>query len=154
MFAITPAPTTLEGWMKGYPFLPGVLFAVICLLILFLVILPRIKSSRRGKGRPVLDPMQVSELVSGSGALVVDLRSAEAFRNGHIRGSLHVPFPDLMTRFAAPDPQARRALILVDETDELSHQAYDLLASRGFSWLYVMQGGLKAWRRANRPLAK
>jgi hypothetical protein len=65
-----------------------------------------------------------------------------------------VPFEELPARFAAPDPQARRPLILVDETDELSHQAYDLLAGRGFIWLYVMKGGLRAWRRANRPLSK
>jgi rhodanese-related sulfurtransferase len=118
------------------------------------VVLPRIGSWRRGRGRPVLDPVQVSELITGSGALVVDLRSAEAFQTGHIRGCLHVPFEDLPNRFLAPDPKARRALILVDETDELSHRAFDLLTQRGFSWLYVMKGGMKAWRRANHPTSR
>jgi len=154
MLSAILAPTTLEGWMKAYPYLPGVVFALVCLLLLFLVVLPRFGPWRRGKGRPVLDPLQVEELVTGSGALVVDLRSAEAFRAGRIRGALHVPFADLAARFAAPDPHARRALILVDETDELSHQALDLLTQRGFTWLYVMKGGMKAWRRANRPLSK
>ncbi|MDP1832297.1 MAG: rhodanese-like domain-containing protein [Geothrix sp.] len=149
-----PAPTTLVGWMQAYPFLPGALFAAICLLILLLVALPRLGSWRRGRGRPVLAPVQVEELLLGSGALVVDLRGTEAFRAGHIRGSLHVPFEELSSRFAAPDPNARRALILVDDTDELSHRAYDLLIQRGFSWLYVMKGGMKAWRSASRPLAK
>ena len=102
----------------------------------------------------MLDPVQVEELINGSGALVVDLRDAEAFRTGHIRGCLHVPFMDLSQRFATPDPKARRAMVLVDETDELAHQAFDLLTRRGFTWLYVMQGGMKAWRRANRPVAK
>jgi rhodanese-related sulfurtransferase len=154
MIAAVLAPTTLESWMKEYPYLPGIVFAAVCLLILVVVVLPRIASWSRGRGRPVLDPVQVSELVSGSGALVVDLRSAEVFRSGHIRGSLHVPFEDLAHRLAAPDPKASRTLILVDETDELSHQAFDLLTSRGFSGLYVMQGGMKAWRRGNRPIAK
>jgi rhodanese-related sulfurtransferase len=150
----TLAPTNLEDWMKAYPYLPGVLFAAFCLLILFLVVLPRLGSWRRGRGRPVLDPVQVEELISGSGALVVDLREVRAFRAGHIRGCLHVPFEQLATRFAAPDPKARRALILVDETDELSHRAFDLLTRRGFSWLYVMKGGMRAWRRASRPMGK
>lgn len=154
MLGPAPAPTTLEGWLKAYPQLPGILLAAICLLILLLVVLPRIASWRRGKGRPVLGPVQVDELIMGSGALVVDLRSAEAFRTGHIRGCLHVPFAELQHRFTTPDPKASRALVLVDETDELSHQAFDLLTRRGFTWLYVMQGGMKAWRRANRPLAK
>jgi rhodanese-related sulfurtransferase len=147
-------PTNLETWMRDYPFLPGVLLCAVCLLILALVVLPQLASWRRGRGRPVLDPVQVSELMSGSGALVVDLRSAEAFRAGHIRGSLHVPFEDLATRFAAPDPKARRALILVDETDAQSHLALELLVERGFSWVYVMKGGMRAWRRGRRSIAK
>ncbi|NWJ40368.1 MAG: rhodanese-like domain-containing protein [Geothrix sp.] len=154
MFGTALAPTTLEGWLNAHPHLPGILLAALCLLILFLVVLPRIASRRRGKGRPVLDPVQVEELVTGSGALVVDLRSAEDFRTGHIRGCLHVPFAEFPQRFTAPDPKARRALVLVDETDELAHQAFDLLTQRGFTWLYVMRGGMKAWRRTNRPLAR
>ena len=154
MIAMLQLPTQLETWMKDYPFLPGSLLAVVCLLILVLVVLPRLASWRRGRGRPVLDPVQVSELISGSGALVVDLRSAEAFRTGHIRGCLHVPFAELPTRFAVPDPKARRALILVDETDEQSHHALDLLMARGFNWVYVMKGGMRAWRQGNRPIAK
>lgn len=154
MPATALAPTTLEGWLKAYPQLPGILLAALCLLILIGVVLPRLASWRRGKGRPVLGPVQVDELVAGSGALVVDLRSPEAFRTGHIRGCLHVPFAELSGRFTRPDPVAKRALVLVDETDELAHQAFELLTRRGFTWLYVMQGGMRAWRRANRPLAK
>jgi rhodanese-related sulfurtransferase len=154
MIAIAHLPTTLAAWMKDYPFLPGLMFAVVCLLILLLVAAPRLASWRRGKGRPVLDPLQVEELLLGPGALVVDLRSPQAYRTGHVRGSLHVPFEELPARFAAPDPNARRAMVLVDDTDELSHRAYDLLIARGFSWVYVMKGGMKAWRGASRPLAK
>jgi len=154
MLTATLAPTTLDAWMKDYPYLPGLLFAALSLLVLFVVILPRLRSKRRGKGRPVLDPIQVEELLLGQGALVVDIRSSEAFRTGHIRGCLHVPYAELANRFKAPDPQARRALILVDETDELSHHAFDQLTRRGFNWLYVMQGGMVAWRRASRPVAK
>lgn len=148
------APTTLEGWLKENGSLTGIVFAVLCCLILLLVVLPRIASWWRARGRPVMDPVQASDLVSGSGALVVDLRSPEAFRSGHIRGSLNVPFKDLAARFAIPDPKARRSLLLVDETDQLSHLALEQLAARGFGWVYVLKGGLKAWRRANFPMAK
>jgi len=154
MIAVAQVPNTIEGWLKDYPFLPGVLFAAFCLLILFFIVLPRIASWRRGKDRPVLDITQVDELLLGSGALVVDLRGVEAYRAGHIRGSLHVPFGELAHRFATPDAKARRAMVLVDETDELSHRAFALLAERGYDWMYVMKGGLKAWRRAGRPLVK
>lgn len=154
MIATSLAPSTLDSWLKAHPSLPGLLIALVCLLVLFLVLWPRFKSAGRGKGRPVMDPLQVEQLLTGGGALVVDLRDDGAFKTGHIRGCLHVPLSELSARFAAPDLKAKRAMILVDETDELSHQAYDQLVARGFSWLYVMQGGMKAWRRANRPVAK
>ena len=147
-------PTMLEGAVSGSLFLPGLQIAAVCLVLLLLVALPRIASWRRGRGRPVLDPAKVESLLFGAGALVVDLRDAEAFRGGHIRGCLHMSFKELQIRFIKPDPKAERPLILVDETDALSHRAYDLLLSRGFTWIYVMKGGMKAWRRARRPLAK
>jgi rhodanese-related sulfurtransferase len=128
--------------------------AGICILILLIVTLPRLRSWLRGRGRPVLDPVQAEELIMGPGALVVDLRDPEAFRTGHIRGCLHVPFGDLATHLLRPDPAAKRALILVDETDLLAHQAFDLLTARGFTWMYVMKGGMHAWKRANQPLTK
>ena len=154
MLPATQAPTTLAGGMKEGLFLPGFLFAAVCLVLLSLVAWPRLASWRRGRGRHVLGPAEVEGLLLGAGALVVDLRNARTFPTGHIRGCLHVPFEELATRLTAPDTKADRALILVDETDALSHQAYDLLLSRGFTWIYVMKGGMKAWRRGRRPMAR
>lgn len=154
MAAIAQALTTLRGWMEAYPFLPGLVFAALCLLLLFAVALPRLRSWRRGQGRPVLDPLQVEELLQGPGVLLVDLREDEAFRRGHIRGCLHVPFAELTRRLAAPDPKAKRALVLVDETDALSHRALRQLTARGFEWVYVLKGGMRAWRAESRPVVK
>lgn len=154
MSPLAQALTTLRGWMETYPFLPGLVFAALCLLLLFGVALPRLRSWRRGRGRPVLDPLQVEELLQGPGVLLVDLRDEAAFRQGHIRGCLHVPFAELTRRFGSPDPQAKRALVLVDETDALSHRALKRLTARGFDWVYVLKGGMCAWRGANRPVVK
>ncbi|WP_243304407.1 rhodanese-like domain-containing protein [Geothrix oryzisoli] len=154
MPAIPQNLTTLKGWMEAYPFLPGLVFAALCLVLLVAVALPRLRSWARGKDRPVLDPLQVEELLQGPGVLIVDLRDEGIYRRGHIRGCLHVPFAQLTQRFQAPDPKARRALVLVDETDALSHRALTILLARGFEWVYVLKGGMRAWRDANRPMVK
>ncbi len=154
MSAFAQDLTTLKDWMEAYPFLPGLVFAALCLVLLFAVALPRLRSWFRAKGRPVLDPLQVEELLQGPGVLLVDLREDAAFRQGHIRGCLHVPYAELARRFEAPDPMAKRALVLVDETDALSHRALRQLLARGFDWVYVLKGGMRAWRGANRPVAK
>jgi rhodanese-related sulfurtransferase len=154
MLTAALAQPTLEGGIRHGVYLPGLLMAGVCLLVLLLVALPALASWRRGRGRHVLDTAAVESLLLGAGALVVDLRDAKAFRTGHIRGCLQVPFGEVATRFEGPDPKAVRSLILVDETDELSHRAYDLLVRRGFEGVYVMKGGMRAWRRASRPMAK
>ena len=154
MLALTPKPTELEALLEAHPNTPGLLFAGLCLLLLWLILQPRFASRGRAKNRPVLDPEQVQNITLGPEALVVDLRTAEAFSRGHIRGSLNVPHRELPNRFTQPDPKARRAMILVDENDKGAHLALDLLVSRGFQNVHVMLGGLKAWRREGRPLVK
>ena len=148
------APSGLEDWVAANPQAPGLLIGTLGLLGLLVALAPRIASWHRGKGRPLLEPMQAEELMLGAGLLVLDLREESAYRAGHIRGALPVPYRDLATRFQQPDPLAKRALLLVDDTDSLSHEAYALLASRGFQWMYVLKGGMAAWRRSQRPLVK
>lgn len=147
-------PVSGGGAQAGL-YLPGLILGLVCLLVLLFVALPRILSWYRARGREVLDPLQLEEMLLGAGVLVVDLREGETFRRkGHIRGCLHVPFPELPRRFGTPDPAARRPMVLVDESDALSHQAYDQLRARGFQWVYVLKGGMRAWRGARRPLAR
>ncbi len=154
MFSAPLLPPTLEGGVQHGVYLPGLQIAAICLVLLLLVALPAIASWRRAWGRHVLEPAAVESLLLGAGALVVDLRNAKEFRTGHIRGCLQVPFAELSTRLLTPDPRATRSLILVDETDQLSHRAYKILVHRGFTDIYVMTGGMRAWRGASRPVAK
>ena len=142
------------GWILAHPRVPSLVFTALCLVLLVAYSLPRYQSWRRGRHRPVLDPLQLEELLVGPGALVLDLRTPEQFRLGHIRGSMNLSLDQLATRFREPDPGARRAMVLVDDTDKYAHQAYDLLVARGFDWIYVLKGGMRAWRAKSRPIAK
>ena len=141
-------------WIQAHPQVPSLIFAALCLLVLAGVGFPRFRSWQRGRHRPVLEPLQLEELLLGTCALVLDLRDPGLFRKGHIRGAMNLTLDQLATRFQAPDPAAKRALVLADETDELSHRAYDLLRARGFDWLYVLKGGMRAWRAKSRPMVK
>src|SRR5664279_2755983 len=139
MFTAALASPTLEGGVQHGVYLPGLQIAAVCLVLLLLVALPAIASWRRARGRHVLDTAAVESLLLGAGALVVDLREPRDFRTGHIRGCLQVPFGEVAARFPAPDPKAIRSLVLVDETDVLSHRVYALLIRRGFEGVYVMK---------------
>lgn len=112
-------------------------------------------SNRRAKrGGPTLEPRQVEELMSGSGPMIIDLRPPPVFasRPGHIRGAANIPLAFLPRELEKLDPREKRPIVLVDDTDELSHRAFLLLKAKGFGWVYVLKGGMKAWKRAGLPM--
>jgi rhodanese-related sulfurtransferase len=130
-------------------------FALLILLIGGGKWLRDLPSNRRAKkGGPTLEPRQVEELMSGSGPLIMDLRSPSVFmaKPGHIRGSVNIPLAILAREIDRFDPAEKRPVVLVDATDELSHRAFLLLKAKGFGWVYVLKGGMKAWKRDGLPM--
>ncbi len=137
-------------------YIPGAIggLAVTTLLCLWVIKLPSAFRARKGG---VLDPIQLEELMPGVKPVVVDLRSKAEFmgKNGHIRSSISIPLGELSRRLGEIEKEAKgRPIVLVDETDELSHQAKPILEAQGHTWLYVLKGGLRAWRSHNLPVYK
>jgi len=87
-------------------------------------------------------------LDSGADVRVVDIRSPEAFRRGHLPGSENVPFPELTGRveeFAGADH-----VVTVCPHGEASVQAARLIASyEGFDGrVESMADGVTGWAEA------
>lgn len=117
--------------------------------------LPGEHRARKHPDHKVMDPVQVEELVGGMPPMIVDLRSPEEFKGelGHIRAALSIPFPDLERRIEElRGSTGNRPIVLVDRTDELSHQAASLLQKEGFDWVFVLKGGMKAWVASRMPV--
>ncbi|HJV23553.1 MAG TPA: rhodanese-like domain-containing protein [Holophagaceae bacterium] len=128
-------------------------------VVLLVVLLTRLPHWLRAKRHPTLTPFQLEEMLQGPHPLIVDLREPEAFRKqGHIRGALHIPFPQLPARVKEVLADARhpvpRAIVLVDEHDPQAHRAADLLKAHGADWLYVLMDGFHGWRKANFPTVR
>ena len=151
-----PAGFDWEGLWREYSgwIILGATFILVLLLggAKWLMDLP---SNRRAKrGGPTLEPRQVEELMSGSGPVIIDLRPPQVFsaKPGHIRGAANIPLAFLPREIEKFDPREKRPIVLVDDTDELSHRAFLLLKAKGFGWVYVLKGGMKAWKRAGMPM--
>ncbi len=145
--------------LKGREHMLGYGLAGIAGLALLLILLSRLPHWFRAHRHPTLTPLQLEEMLQGPHPLVVDLRAPEAFRKeGHIRGVLHIPFPQLASRVKEVLEDARhpmpRAIVLVDEHDPQAHQAADLLKAHGADWLYVLMDGFHGWRKAHFPVVK
>lgn len=149
------APPAPEGFWARHPEAFTALgVSAFFLLLALVLLLRRLPSHLRARKRPTLDPEQLEEMMLGSPPRILDLRPAEAYRGpkGHIRGAENLPFPELLRSLDAFSVTHPRPIVLVDETDVLSHQAAPLLAERGQAWLYVLKGGMRAWRRARLPI--
>ena len=128
--------------------------AIMVLLCLWIIKLPSAIRSRKGG---VLDPIQLEVLMPGVRPTIIDLRPREEFlgKHGHIRSAISVPIPEIMERLEHIRKESKgKPVVLVDETDELSHKAKPLFEANGFTWLYVLKGGLRAWRAGNLPTYK
>lgn len=147
----------MDAWKQHPEGLAALGFGVLMLLVIFAMRLRGLAARRRAKKYGgTLDVTQLEELMLGSPPEIVDLRPAEAYHgeHGHIRGAVNIPFPELKTRMSELKTKHPRAIVLVCDTDEVAHQAAPLLRAAGHDWLYVLQGGMKAWRRAKLPLYK
>jgi len=91
---------------------------------------------------------QAKELL-GSGATLIDVRSAQEWRTGRAPQAKHVPLDRLQTSTAGI--QKARPVIAVCDSGVRSASAARMLAAKGYD-AYSVRGGMAAWRQAGEPV--
>lgn len=123
--------------------------AVVAVLIL-LTILEFIKGKTSTKR---LSPQRAVQLMNHENAVIVDVRNPEAFANGHIVGSISLPFRDLETSHKKVEKFITAPIIVVCATGQDSQRAANALEKKGYN-TYLLENGLRAWQQADMPLVK
>jgi hydroxyacylglutathione hydrolase len=102
---------------------------------------------------PRLDPAEAGRLVS-AGALVLDLRSPEAFATGHPTGAIHLEFGPKVGYWAGWIVPGAARVLLVADGERQAAAAKLQLARVGIDGVagYV-GGGLDAWQKAGLPVS-
>ncbi|MCT9869194.1 rhodanese-like domain-containing protein [Paenarthrobacter aurescens] len=105
---------------------------------------------RKAFGKPykTIDVARAKELL-GSGATLIDVRSAQEWRTGRAPQAKHVPLDRLQT--STSGIQKSRPVIAVCASGVRSASAARLLAANGYD-AYSLRGGMAAWRRAGEPV--
>jgi hydroxyacylglutathione hydrolase len=111
----------------------------------------------RSEGRPIsriemIDPAQLAErLENGAAPLVLDVRNEDEWKEGHIPGSVHVPYGELVDRLEEL-PQDR-PIAAVCSGGKRSGLAASILQREGFDEvIHVGHGGVGTWRSQGRPV--
>jgi hydroxyacylglutathione hydrolase len=97
----------------------------------------------------------LAERVDGNAAAelqIVDVRELSEWRDGHIPGSLHVPYHDIHGLPDGIDPA--RPVAAVCASGQRSATAASLLAAYGAqNVIHVVDGGVRSFARLGHPLA-
>src|SRR5918995_1713149 len=106
---------------------------------------------RKALGVSSVEPQDAVKLINND-AVVVDLRSAEAFARGHIVNAKNIPFEELSARADALDKFKSKPIVAVCDVGTTSGKAVQLLQKAGIKDVYGLRGGIAAWSQANLPL--
>jgi len=83
-----------------------------------------------------------------SNILVVDLRSDEAFADGHIKNAVNVAFSDLPSYFKNDiNPESYDKIVLTCYAGQIASYATSLLRLDGYNNVYAMKWGMSSWNK-------
>lgn len=126
-------------------------YLLVSAFFILLALFFRIESGRAGA--PV-SPQQATHLVNREEGVILDVRDADEFRQGHIAGSINIPAAQVADRLADLEKYKDKPVILACKTGPRASAAGRVLKKHGFNRLMRLQGGLQAWRDEKLPVVK
>ena len=109
---------------------------------------------RRASGMLEVGNVRLTHLMNREDASVIDLREAKDMAGTKIIGALHVPFSQLKDRAATLNLDKAKPLVVYDARGQRAMMAGGDLKAAGFTQLYNLNGGFKAWTEAGLPVEK
>jgi rhodanese-related sulfurtransferase len=107
------------------------------------------------KDYPEVTLTEASALIS-AGAVVVDVRGPESFKEGHIPGAIPIPLEILRQDIPASliDAKAKSVVVYCGHGQGRGPEGTRLLAKAGFARAANLRSGLEGWKTAGLPLEK
>lgn len=101
---------------------------------------------------PVMSRGQLMDrLTSEQMPPLIDVRTPEEYRAGHIPGAINIPIQKLQQRFTELSAYRDREVVLYCETGARASYGGRWLESQGFEELRLLDGHMRAWRAAGLP---
>jgi rhodanese-related sulfurtransferase len=141
-FRLQPIDTAVLQFFLDNILLIGVAFISGAMLVWPLV---------RGKASgPTLSTLQATQLINSRNPQVVDIRNAEDFAKGSLPNARNIPAAKVAERVG--ELKKDKPVLLVCATGTSAGRTAALLRSQGYGDVYVLGGGLAAWREAGLPV--
>jgi rhodanese-related sulfurtransferase len=105
---------------------------------------------RSRAGGPSLSTLEATQLINSKNATVIDIRGADEFAKGSLPNARNMPPEKITERLR--ELKKDKPVIVVCATGSTAGRVAAQLRAGGLSEVYVLAGGIAAWREAGLPL--
>ena len=105
-------------------------------------------------GVKAIMPAEMTRLINHDNAVVIDIRPQEEFVNGHVINSISYPLANLESGKDELNKYKDKPLVLYCQNGVESSRVIRTFRQEGFSNIYVLKGGIQAWKNANMPVMR
>ncbi len=106
------------------------------------------------RGGAAVSAQQLVDLVNRDNAVVVDVRDAKEFEQGHIVDAINIPFSALEGRVDELKKHRERPIVVACKMGQHANAAGTVLRKQGFTTVSRLTGGMLEWRNQNLPVVK
>jgi rhodanese-related sulfurtransferase len=107
--------------------------------------------NRRAAGA-ALNHIGATRLINDHNATILDVRPNTEFAAGHVANSKNIPLEDIDKRVG--EVSKDKPVIVVCAVGQKAGKAAAQLRASGLTEVFVLDGGLSAWREAGLPVVK
>jgi rhodanese-related sulfurtransferase len=113
--------------------------------------MPTLSTLISGKG---LTPTDATIWINRRKANVIDLRTEEDFKSGHLPNAKNVALENLESSLKSLKLEQKYPVVVIGRGSAHSQKAAKELRALGYAEVGVLEGGINAWQTSGLPLVK
>jgi len=101
-----------------------------------------------------MDPKEFSEKIKADSTLLVDVRTPEEYKEGHLKGALLINYHDSTFAQQVARLDKNKTAYVYCRSGKRSAAAQEIMLKQGFQNVINLDGGIVAWEKAALPVEK
>lgn len=101
----------------------------------------------------IIGSSELTQLINREDGVVIDIRTKDEFKRGHISGAVHILPTEIKSgSIAAIEKYKATPIIVVCKTGQTASENANALSKAGFEKVSILKNGMTTWNETNLPL--
>lgn len=101
-----------------------------------------------------INAIEFRDIVANKNPLILDVRSIEEYRDGHLKDALLLPVNELERKIDKISSHKNKPIAVYCRSGNRSTVASQILIKEGFKEIYNLRPGIKGWKKEQFPIIK